>query len=138
MYRQMSPLKQAFYTTRFCVFDPQLTLRIDELNADLDHFLDSQRFTEWAFITAWNPFAKTLPDEENQRRHEALQACVRAYVCREGEGIGTDPTWAPERSLLILGIPRAEAMEIGRRFEQNAIVCGAKGQAPELVDLFDY
>lgn len=44
-----------------------------------------------------------------------------------GEGIGDDGTWPAERSVLVLGIERAIAIELGRRFGQRAILCGRLG-----------
>ena len=42
----------------------------------------------------------------------------------KGEGIDDDGAWPPERSILVLGIERQTAVELGRRFGQRAIVCG--------------
>ncbi len=44
-------------------------------------------------------------------------------------------TWAPEHSLLILGITKEKAIEIRNSYEQNAIVYGAIHQLPELLVL---
>jgi hypothetical protein len=44
-----------------------------------------------------------------------------------GEGIGDDGVWPPERSVLVLGIEREAALQLGRRFGQRAIVCGDLG-----------
>ncbi|GIS62390.1 MAG: hypothetical protein CM1200mP2_46150 [Planctomycetaceae bacterium] len=41
--------------------------------------------------------------------------------------------WEPEISLLVLGIERDDAVAIGRRFDQVAIVCGRTGGVAELV-----
>jgi hypothetical protein len=50
-----------------------------------------------------------------------------------GAGAGDDGRWAPEPSLLVLGLPRAEAVELARRFGQEAIVAGRRGAPAELV-----
>jgi len=42
-------------------------------------------------------------------------------------------TWEPEKSLLIFGISRTRAIELGNKFEQNAIVVGKKSLPAELV-----
>ena len=43
--------------------------------------------------------------------------------------------WPPEKSLLILGIDREEARELGSQFGQNAIIFGERGGSPELLML---
>ena len=50
-----------------------------------------------------------------------------------GEGIGDDGTWPPERSLLVLGIDHAGAVQLGHRFGQRAIVWGELGGLAALV-----
>jgi hypothetical protein len=57
------------------------------------------------------------------------------YVTYEGHGVGEDPRWEPERSLFIIGISKDDASEIGKKFEQNAIVYGKIDFAPELLIL---
>jgi hypothetical protein len=90
---------------------------------------------EWAFNTAYNPASEVLP-EENQRRHTQLESDVRTrgLVCLQGEGIAADSGWLPETSLLILGLTRDAAIELGAKYGQNAVVHGRMGQAAELVD----
>jgi hypothetical protein len=44
-----------------------------------------------------------------------------------GEGIGDDGTWLPEQIILVLGIERTAAVQLGRRFGQRAIVWGELG-----------
>jgi hypothetical protein len=50
-------------------------------------------------------------------------------------GEGRDPTghWKAELECVVFGIPVEAALEIARRFEQNAIVFVARGGLPELV-----
>jgi hypothetical protein len=50
-----------------------------------------------------------------------------------GEGIGVDGTWPPERSILVLGIEREAAVQLGGRFGQVAIVFGEAGGPATLV-----
>jgi len=59
------------------------------------------------------------------------------YRCFEGEGRDPQGRWKPERSALVVGIPRAGAESVGRAFGQNAIVFVERGRAPELVVLGD-
>ena len=47
--------------------------------------------------------------------------------------MGLDVAWPPEPSLLVLGIPRKEALRLGRRFGQLAIVAGHKSSPARLL-----
>lgn len=77
----------------------------------------------WAMVTAYNPESRQQTAEENQKRHEDLEAQVRQmgfpvdhYVAGEGE-------WE-EPGYLIRGIPLAAAAQLGKDFEQNAVLFG--------------
>lgn len=89
----------------------------------------------WAFVSAWNPGSLQLPSEENARRARALEEEVgRSWRFERGAGVPDDPQdWAAEESLLIHGISRDEAVALGRRYGQNAIVAGAGGGPAELI-----
>ena len=71
-----------------------------------------------------------LTTDENRARHARLEADVRArgYEAFPGEGVGDDVTWPPEASLLILGMPRAEATALGHAHAQRAVVWGGLGE----------
>jgi hypothetical protein len=61
----------------------------------------------------------------------------QSFVLYEGNGIPDQEGWAPERSVLIAGISRHEALEIGARFGQNVMElrgwsCGT-GYIPERI-----
>jgi hypothetical protein len=58
-----------------------------------------------------------------------------SYIILEGIGVGKEPTWEPELSLLIIGITNEDAILIGNEFEQNAIVIGKIYSIPELLIL---
>ncbi|GEM48782.1 DUF3293 domain-containing protein [Deinococcus cellulosilyticus] len=77
----------------------------------------------WAMVTAFNPESRQLTPEENQERHAALEVAVRQlghpvdhYVAGEGE-------WE-EPGCFIRGISLAEAVQLGRDFQQNAVLFG--------------
>ncbi len=126
-------LLEAYLNTDYKVFNPSLTIKIGEHNVELDKLLISNNVTEWAYITPLNPFSKILSKEENDLRFEELKNKITTNIFFEGEGVGTDPSWKPERSLLIMGITKDEAIEIGNEFEQNAIVYGNVYQTAELL-----
>lgn len=128
---------RAYETTRFCVDDgPRwICFKAGSRNDRLEALLTRKRATRWAFITAWNPHSTPLPPEENARRDaDLLQAIADLGLeALPGEGIGEDPDWTPEKSLLVLGISRGQAERLGRRFGQLAIVVGRRGEPSRLV-----
>jgi hypothetical protein len=130
-------LWRAYERTRFCVDDGvrRVCFKAGSRRARLDALLTRHGAKRWAFITAWNPGSVALSPAKNARRHAELQAAVGALglATLEGEGIGEDPSWTPERSLLILDISHGKAISLGRRFGQLAIVAGRRGGASCLV-----
>lgn len=128
-------LLRAYLNTTYQVDFPVVKIKIGEPNRDLDILLESRQAQSWAFITAWNPKSSLLSTKENDWRHQKLVQIVEntGYSYFEGKGIGNNHDWEPEASLLILGISKTEALELGRQFGQHAIVFGEKGRAPALI-----
>lgn len=131
----MNDLLEAYKNTKYKVFQHDIVIEIDKLNYKLKELLNKYNSTEWAFITAFNPYSKVLTQDENIERHNELKVLTNSYIIFEGHGVGEDPTWEPELSLLIIGITKEDAIFIGNKFEQNAIVIGKVNSAPELLIL---
>lgn len=126
-------LLQAYRSTLYRVNEPGLIIRVDQINLDLETWLEQIDANCWAFITAYNPWSRELSDAENQARHQALlEACAR-YQIFSGVGEPCDQSWKAEASLMILNISLDEAMKLCQGFEQNAFVYGKKGQPAKLV-----
>lgn len=91
--------------------------------------------TAWAYITACNPASVELTPSENDQRQAQLRDELAAggYRIYDGEGIGDNPAWAPESSFLALGISCQDAVALGRKFGQNAIVVGSTSDVAKLV-----
>ena len=128
-------LKESYKGTTFKVFQPRIEIRIDKINPELESLLSENDIDEWSYITADNPYSKQLSDEQNKQRFQELVQMAGIYSFYEGEGVGEDPAWKPEKSILIIGITRDKAISIGNYFEQNAIVVGRKGNPAELLML---
>ncbi len=135
-------LYEAYRATIYRVFVPgeaPIDVRVDGASssyaARLDALLERNGVEVWAFITAWNPESRPLSAEENDARHAELLQAIEAsgWQFVEGAGIPVNSDWAPEASLLVLGISRDDAVALGRRFGQNAIVAGRRGGTAELV-----
>ncbi|HZP92715.1 MAG TPA: DUF3293 domain-containing protein [Burkholderiales bacterium] len=112
-----------------------IDIRIGERHPALDALLDSHAARSWAFVSACNPGSARLAAPENDARHAALLEALRArgLSALEGLGIPHGEGWLPERSVLVPGVDKEEAIEIGRRFGQNAIVFGRRGGRAELL-----
>ncbi len=128
-------LINAYTTTKFHVFIPPIIIEIGKRNAELDTLIKKDGQAEWAYLTAYNPYSKELTNKENLLRQSQLISKISDYKFYEGEGVGEDPTWKPERSILIVGIKKNEAIDLGKEFEQNAIVYGKINEVPELITL---
>lgn len=128
----MTELINAYNNTEYQVYNPPMVIEIGIKNQELNDLLSSLNLTTWAYITAFNPFSKSLSKQENLKRHKELRVKIANYKFYEGEGVGEDKTWEPEISCLVVGISYQEAIAIGNFFEQNAIVIGDINGVPEL------
>lgn len=114
-------------------------MRIDQACPELDALLLEEGVNEASFITAWNPYGKTLAPGKNNKAHKELLAILRqdGWKAIEGVGEGLVGDWPAERSVLVIGIPLEAASEIGRRFGQNAIVHHEARRPSRLIPLVD-
>ena len=130
-------LWRAYERTTFCVEDGgrRVCFRAGSRSQKLDRLLSRREASRWAFITAWNPGSVLLPAAQNAARGAELRAAVTELGLEAivGEGIGEDPSWTPEASLLVFGISRGRAIELGRQFGQLAIVTGRRGEPSSLI-----
>lgn len=130
-------LIQAYLNTSYRIETPvgPLNVRIGDTNPQLDALLEQHGVRTWAFITAWNPGSQQLSDAENLERHGALQHRFEALKLATLPGVGECPneSWPPEQSVLVLGIDRTTARNLGQEFGQNAIVVGISHGPAELL-----
>ena len=116
--------------------EPELVLRIGEPSPDLDDLIEAEGKATALYITAANPFGEPQDQWENALAMAALsQVLDGKYPCYPGEGRDPKGEWDAEPSLLVIGITRNEAEDLGCRYDQNAIVFIEKGRPPELVVL---
>lgn len=131
----MNELIEAYKNTKYKLVEVNLTIEIGKSNKELDALLEKHNANEWAFITAYNPYSRVLTDDENKIRHEELKKMTENHITYEGYGVGEDPTWEPELSMLTIGISMEDASVLGKKFEQNAIVYGEINNTPRLLIL---
>ncbi|MGB0331423.1 MAG: DUF3293 domain-containing protein [Planctomycetota bacterium] len=129
-------LLQAYRETHYEVGPPHaMTLRVGESSGPLAALMAAAGVQGAAFVTAANPLSQPLGWEEN----EALLASLRAALAAEGwvvhGGRGRHPGggWDPEPSLLVLGLDREEAVLLGHRWRQNAVVWAGDDAVPRLL-----
>jgi hypothetical protein len=90
-----------------------------------------------AIVTAYNPGSDLREAEWNRHADERLRALLLAEgitpIPTLATGTGPDADRWTEPGYLASGLPLPVAVEIGRRFGQNAIVWVAEDAAPVLV-----
>ena len=129
----MNDLIKAYTETNFTVYEPAIVIRVGQINSRLDELLSQSNEISWAYITAWNPYSEPTDKQMNEERNDQLRKDIIHYKFFDGEGVGADPTWEPEKSFLIIGINKDEAITIGKKYRQNAIVAGKINEPAELL-----
>lgn len=83
----------------------------------------------FAFVTAYNPRSQPLSGEENQKRHRELEREIQRLGLESAPGSGASPdgSWF-EEGFILFGVGLEPALELGRRFEQHAILWGEGGR----------
>jgi hypothetical protein len=124
-----------YEATCYSILNPKIDIYLTKENEALQSFLTEHHFNSWCFITAWNPFSNALSLEENQRLNSLLEQDLTNYAVFPAEGKDTIGNWPPEISFFVGGISKEEAIDLGKKYEQNAIVYGEIAALPELIIL---
>jgi hypothetical protein len=130
-------LDAAYRATDYRVEDAPngpFVIRIGETSIEVAELLTDECEFDWAYLTACNPGSERLADDENARRTQELRDRLR---CRwhhvfDGVSVGRDGGWR-EPSFLVLGMTEDQAIEVARRFGQNAVVVGRMAEPARLV-----
>ena len=131
-----SPTLTAYLETDYRVFsEPPFALCIGAASETLLKLYCQYGADCATFVTACNPYSQQVEAAANAARQAELESELKQRGLKFIAGEGRHPAggWPAEASFLVLGISREEAMDLGRRYEQNAVVwCGADA-VPELV-----
>jgi Protein of unknown function (DUF3293) len=132
-----SDLIAAYHATHYRVTDTEcpFVLRIGVHSAELEALHARHGVACSAFLTAWNPRSRRATLEDNLEAQGRMTAELTHAGYALVAGVGEDPVgaWPGEPSVLMLGVPRAHAEAIGRRYAQNAVVWVGEDAVPELV-----
>lgn len=138
--RPGAALIAAYLATDYVVAaSPPFVLRVGRHSAELDRLMHLQGVDCAAFVTAWNPGSVRVPEDQNLATQERLERELRAagYTLIPGEGRDPAGHWPGEPSVLVLGLSRSRAVDIGRVYRQHAVVWVRCGTAVELVLVAD-
>lgn len=130
-------LAAAYKATHYEVRAPDavLLLQLDVFNPRLKAVHDQLRVDCSAFLTAWNPRSVPMPAAENAAALERMRREIANLGLLSWPGWGRDPNgnWAAEESLFVPGLVLERASELGRQFDQHAIVHAQHDAVPRLV-----
>jgi len=88
-----------------------------------------------AFLTAYNPRGAIQSNEANARAHTELASMLRGQGLQAIEGSGSEEgtEWPAEKSYFALGLQIDAAQQVGRHFDQDAIVWVGVDAVPQLI-----
>lgn len=130
-------LIEAYKRTQYLVHTKEgiLALRVGQPSKALADLIHAAQAAGGAFITAENPYSEALAPDENKARQDHLRQDLAdlGAVVIDGAGQGDDPSWPAEASYAAIGISREQACELGRKYQQNAIIWFDTSGTPELI-----
>ena len=130
-------LIKAYYATTYDaeVDGEIINFRAGVHNRKIDEFTLAVDASEWAFVSACNPYSQLLTDEENLKRHQLLKNVLEMHGCEyfEGGGIADEGEWPREQGLLSIGLSLKQAIEVGQIFQQNAIMFCSVGDVAKVI-----
>jgi hypothetical protein len=88
-----------------------------------------------AFLTAYNPRGAIQSDEANECGHAELASMLHDQGLQAVEGSGSEEgtKWPAEKSYFALGLQLDAAKQLGRHFDQDAIVWVGADAVPQLI-----
>lgn len=130
-------LEAAYRSTTYRVFLPGggCDLRLGVVSETLRCWLETAGAASFSILTAHNPGSRDVDSEENMLRQAQLECALLelGYEPYAGENVADDDSWPSEESCFVPGISVTEALALGERYGQNAIICGGADGKAELV-----
>ena len=112
-----------------------IVLAVGMRSCQLAKLFTDKGVTCGAFLTAYNPRGTQQTDVENELAHAQLDAKLNAGNLETIESSGSEEgtEWPSEKSYFALGLKREDSIEIGKYFDQDAIVWIGENVVPELI-----
>lgn len=133
---EIAALQTAYEQAIYEVYNEGETirLRIGDCCRKLDALMIRHNSNSYALITAYNPYSQCLSAHENQQRHQRLIEHLQQLQLTYLPAVGKDiyGIWTPEQSLCVFG-DELQAIAIGQKFAQNAIVYGELNKPARLI-----
>ena len=130
-------LFEAYKATCYEIIDPKIEIFIGQENEALQTFLKVNHFENWCFITAWNPFSNALTTEQNIALNHSLSLDLIDFKLFQAQGKDTIGSWPPEPSFFVANITEDEAIALGKKYQQNAIIYGTIHETAKLITLVE-
>ncbi|HTN94024.1 MAG TPA: DUF3293 domain-containing protein [Gallionella sp.] len=127
---------KAYKDTDYFVFgESLLVLRVGVANGSLAELYKQYKTNTGVFVTAVNPFSKDVGEAVNTASLAELATELERRNLVFFEGIGEHPMgeWAAEPSYFVLGLSLEAAKDLGKKYDQNAVVWCGPDAVPELI-----
>ncbi len=113
------------------------TLRINEYSPELTFLYRNSKLSRLTatFITAYNPFSQLCDLTANNQAQQKLVMDLSHYHYFPGVGLDPDAQWPGEPSYLVLGLSKKQAKQLGKKYQQNAIIWANHNAVPNLLFL---
>ena len=110
--------------------DREIALQVNKASSQLANLMEEWEVSTAAFLTAFNPYSKTLDSQENEARQKKMWADAQPMCPKIFPGIGRDKNdqWPHELSVLALGINLQDAQILADQYEQNAFLWVSNAQ----------
>lgn len=103
-------------------------LKIGRPHPEFDRWLSEQQYTTYYLLTAHNPYSTPLPPAVNALRHRTLLRLLDGLGMDYAPASGGDTagTWT-EEGVCLFDVPLRTADQLGKIYEQHAVVHGSRG-----------
>jgi len=126
----------AYLETDYCVYsNPPFILHVNIASEQLAKLYELHHADSATFISACNPFSQNTSYKINTTRQAELAGEILRFGLTLFNGIGRHPAggWPEEPSFLVLGLPLETAKQLGRNYNQNAILWCGGDAIPKLI-----
>jgi len=119
-------LEGVYKDTNYIILDPEISIVCDSRNEDLDQFMRKLGKRSWTFISAANPRSKVESAKINAWKNTNLEIDIAKsglhYAYAVGEASSGD--WPSEPSFVVFDLALDAAMDLAKKYDQNAILVG--------------